>query len=90
MATGRSWERTELWLWDGVSAPDLASLIPEQQCHSLAEAAVSQSDPAWREQCPLKQAPCKDWPHTDPANSHLCPSLAQIPLTLNLLPQHKP
>lgn len=87
---GRSWERTELWLWDGASGPLLAPLIPEQQCHSLAEAAVSQGDPAWREQCPLKQAPGKDRLHTDPANSHLFPSPAQIPLTLNLLPQHKP
>lgn len=79
-ATGRSWGRTEPWLWDGAGTPDLAPFIPEQRCHSLAEAAVSQSDPAWREQCPLKQAPGKDRPHIDPANSYLVPKSSTDPI----------
>lgn len=44
---------------------------------------MSQSDPAWKEQRPLKRGPSRDWPHTDPANSHLVPSPAQTPLIPN-------
>lgn len=84
--------------WDGVSGSGGRGWPHSSHCPT--EAPPSQRDPARREQRPLKQAPGRDQPHTDPANPHSAPRPAQTPLTPNqplhssceppnLLPRHK-